>query len=390
MATTKTYGFTTAGWRTPTWQQLRDDTAGYVRSRFGASVRTDRESVVGKVVDIGTYVALGVYEGIGTLQSMLDPSQATGTYLDAAALFFGTTRKAAVASYADITVTAPAGTTVPAGASLRIVGGDGTVWTTDAVATVASGDTTVVSRATCSTTGPREAAAATSWEFVSTFTGYEDVTGLSNAADAAVGRAKETDAALRTRILSTQVPGPTARGIRAAILDVTGVTHCTVTTNRTEATVDTVPAGAFEAVVWPATSSLDDGIAEAIWTYSSATGAGSFGGQTRTVTDSEGVAVDVSWTRGTSVDIDVTVVTTRSSSAPADWSAQIDAAMDAYLETLDPGVDVSWAKVSAAALGFSWITSGTVTIRRDSDAYAASDIAIGARELAVVGTYVIS
>jgi len=384
------YGFTEAGWRTPTWAELRRDVASYVRARLGESIRTDRESVVGKLVDVGAYIARGVYEGIGAIQTQLDPSQATGTYLDAQAQLFGTARLAAAASYVDLTITAPEGTVIPAGTQVRLTSGDGTPWTSSAAATVGTGDTEVDVRFTCSVTGPREAAAASEWEFVGTFTGWEDVTDLDNAADAAVGRSLETDAALRTRLLSTQVPGPTTAGIRAGILAVTGVTNCSVTANRTELTVDTIPPGAFEAVVWPESASLEDGIAEALWTYSPATGPGSFGSVTRTVTDSEGAEVDVSWTWGTSVAIDVIAGVTRTAAAPSDWSAQVDAALDAYLASLSPGDDVSWVKMSAAVSGFPWVSTATVNIRKGLDSFASNNIAIGSRELAVPGSYTIA
>ena len=245
-------------------------------------------------------------------------------------------------------------------------------------------------RFTCTVTGPREAAASSSWEFVGTFVGWEDVTDLDNAADAAVGRSLETDAALRTRLLSTQVPGPTPAGIRAGILAVTGVTHCTVTPNRSDVTVGGIPAGAFEAVVFPESATLEDGIAEALWTYSPATGPGSYGDVTRTVTDSEGASVDVSWTWGTSVAIDVIAGVTRTAAAPSDWSAQVDAALDAYLASLSPGDDVSWVKMSAAVSGFPWVSTATVNIRKGLDSFASNNIAIGSRELAVPGSYTIA
>lgn len=383
------YGFTTDGWVTPTWAQLRADAVGYVQDRFGAGYRTDRESVLGKVVDLGVYMARGVYEAVGTLQAQLDPLQATGSYLDIAGTLAGVSRLQATASVVDVRFFAPVAHTVPSGTTIRLTGGDGLTWTTDAAGTVASGETSVVIRATASTTGPRAATALDPFEFVATYSGYEDVTSIEAAYDSATGRSVETDEAYRVRVFGSGTPGPTPNGIKAALLGVSGVENVTVTINRGETTdASGRPPGAFEAVVWPESSTLEDGIAEALWQNSSATGAGSYGAVTRTVTDSDDVSVDVSWTWGAEVGIDYAAVVIRESSAPADWADQVKAAVKAYLDSLDPGDDVVWLKVAAAVSDFSWVTSATVTMRRDAVGYGTADISISATEVAGVGSSV--
>lgn len=223
---------------------------------------------------------------------------------------------------------------------------------------VGSGAVDVVFQA--ETAGPVGALAGTLQTIATPVSGWSSVT---NLLDAATGSLQETDAALRARRnLELALDGnSTVDAIRAAILAVNqgstdpnhqAPTTCTVFYNNTDAyDANGVPPHAVEIMVQGGT---DQDIADAVW-KSVAAGTATYGNQTSTVTDSQGNAQTVHWTRPVSVPIYVTAVVNYDASQ---WPANSDAAVAAaatsalltYGQAVAVGVDARTSPLNGAIL----------------------------------------
>lgn len=172
------------------------------------------------------------------------------------------------------------------------------------------GVATGTAAATCTVTGPTAAVAYAIDTIETPITGWGNVVNLEAAV---AGQDDETDAALRVRReleLSGGGAG-TPDAIREEILDVTGVTTCTVLYNDTDATVDTIPPHAVEVMVQGgATQDIVDAIFGSV-----AAGIATFGNTSGTATDSEGTDHTIYFTRPTEVPIYVDVVLVYDSAA---------------------------------------------------------------------------
>lgn len=170
------------------------------------------------------------------------------------------------------------------------------------------------------------------------------VTSVTNLSNAVLGRAVESDVALRQRRqlnLQTTQNGTDA-GIRNKILNVDNVLQAKVSSNRTGGTVNGVPAHNISAVVL---GGLDDDIGVAIESARPC-GIDTFGSTTVTVSDSEGEDVDISFSRPTQQDIyfviDIVQNTDASEGAlfPADGADQIKNKIIEFTQNFLIGQDV--------------------------------------------------
>ncbi len=179
------------------------------------------------------------------------------------------------------------------------------------------------------------------------------ISGWNSAGDSENGNAgtdAESDAAFRLR-RSAELEGAgstSAAGIRADIIaNVPETTSVYVLENDTDATVDTIPPHAIEAVVFgPASPSSADNLAVATQILlSKAAGIGTSGNTSVDVTDSQGIEHTVSFTRPVDVDVDVEIELEMDAETYA-GDAEVELAIEQGIQDLDPGRDVTWSSVA--------------------------------------------
>ncbi len=170
------------------------------------------------------------------------------------------------------------------------------------------------------------------------------VTSVTNLSNAVLGRAVESDVALRQRRqlnLQTTQNGTDA-GIRNKILNVDNVLQAKVSSNRTGSTVNGVPAHNIFAVVL---GGSDNNIAVGIESARPC-GIDTFGSTTVTVQDSEGEDVDISFSRPTQQDIHFVIDIVQNTNAnegslfPADGADQIKNKIIEFTQNFLIGQDV--------------------------------------------------
>lgn len=214
-------------------------------------------------------------------------------------------------------------------------------------------------------TGPQDVAAAVALQIVTAVAGW---TGAVTVLAADVGRDQESDAAARARrAQSLRVAGAgTVEAIRARLLEVDGVDSATVYENATDA-VDGEgrPPHSVECVVQGGTAAA---VALAIWNAKPA-GIETQGNTSQSITDTQGFAHTIEFSRVTNVTMHVRVNVTAlyaEEDLPDDAADLIRAAVVTAGEALAPGVDVIAQRfvgpIFAAVPG---ILSMDVTVERD-------------------------
>lgn len=114
-----TYGLTTEGFLAKTLDIVRNDINTAIKNAFGATVRTDDQSILGQLVGILAERLALLWEILEIIYGMMDPDSATGAALERLALLTGTLRPQATFSAVNLVLTGDPATTVPSGNQVK-------------------------------------------------------------------------------------------------------------------------------------------------------------------------------------------------------------------------------------------------------------------------------
>lgn len=431
-----TYGVTPNGFVVKPLSVIKGELEADLRAEFGADVNLDAREPLGQLVGVMAERFSEAWDLAEAIYRAADPDGATGDGLEAIAALTGTRRAPATRSEAQAVLAGATGTIVPAGSAARSPS-NGARWSLRSVVTLAAvmpwaGATTyaagdrransgelyevVTGGASAASGGPSGTGTsivdgAVTWRWIGSGAAAADgvfdaddtgpiqalaralseiatpVSGWStvlNLADATLGHAVESDEELRVRREQglRAVGAAALDAIRADIVNLPGVTACTVFENTTASVDgDGLPAKSIEVLV---SGGVDHDIRAAIW-RSKAGGIETYGNVSGTTTDSQGVARTVKFSRPVDklVYLDVSIKID-AATFPADGDAQVQAALAA--KTYAPGDDVvSWALKKL--VGVSGVTD-VPALKVGLAAWPTTEttLAIGSRELAKLST----
>jgi uncharacterized phage protein gp47/JayE len=356
------------------------------RSVFGSDVNLSEYSPLGmffKVVafsmaviwQLAEYVYYGAYK-----------DTAEGYQLDGVCQYIGITRKPASYATGTVTFTGTEGTVIP----LQFLVSTGTYqfWTQQ-IATIPVGGTVDVPIRAIELGNTSNVLASTITTIVNPLRG---VTAVTNTLGTTGGADVETDEALRARYNESISLGgaSTTSAIEAELLQVQNVVAAVVTENVTMATVDGIPAKAFEAMVYGGTNS---DIADAIY-RTKAAGIQAFGDITVPITDDNGQVHNIGFSRVAEVPVYVHVtLTTDSELFPVAGMTTIETNIIKYIGGTDAdttkyyglglGDDVVYTKIIGICHSVAGVTDVTVTLSTDNITFTAANVAIATGEVAV-------
>lgn len=184
--------------------------------------------------------------------------------------------------------------------------------------------------------GPVVALSGTLTEIGSPVSGWDEVT---NLLDAELGEEEESDADVRVRRTAalSGLGNATVEALRGALLALADVETVKVFENDTDATVSSRPPHSFEALV---VGGEDQDIWDAIFANKAA-GIASYGSESGSVEDSQGISHTIKFSRPTIVEIYLDVTLTVDADYPVDGDALVKAAILAWAaENLEIGSDV--------------------------------------------------
>jgi uncharacterized phage protein gp47/JayE len=263
------------------------------------------------------------------IYAAMDPDANTGQAQDAICAITGTLRDPARRSLVTCLCNLDAGTTLPAGSVASVTGNPSARFRSIAdYVSPSSGNHAVDFESEA--TGPIVANAGTLIVIATPLTGWNSVT---NAADASLGAAVESDTALRIkREEELAIAGAaTVDAIRAALLALAGVELASVYENTTDVVdpVTGLPPRAFEALIYEPVHLSNDLIAQTIWKEKGA-GVPSYGNTSGLATDSEGVQHRVYFSRPALVDVYLDITIGVDPDYPGGGDALVKAAVALY------------------------------------------------------------
>lgn len=304
------------------------DLTGYVErvqavltGAFGADLNLDAETPQGQLVGLLALALTEVDEVLVHVASGMSLNLAAGRQLDDWATLLRVYRLAGERSTVTATLAGSSGTFVPAGSRARTT--DGAVFRTVDDSRIESGGTVDTTMESVEF-GPVIAHAGDLNQLADIITGW---TGITNAADATLGRDAETDAEFRRRY-----SGETAvhareslEAIRARLLFVTGVTDARIEDNPSTASVtrQTV-AIAARSLLCIVDGGADTDVASAIRNAKPA-GIPTVGTSSATV---EGRTIR--WRKVRKVPVDVVIETTLHAGFPPDGIARLKTRLAAW------------------------------------------------------------
>lgn len=434
-----TYGLTTTGFVTKTVEVIVEELREGFRQIFGLAPK----GIVAKLIGIFAEREALLWELAEAIYKSQDPDAAIGQALDAICALVGVFRKPATKSTVTLTLTGTPATTVDLGSRAKVPETTSifetiadaeivalTAWVTITLYAVNDRVTNdgkayiCITAGTSGATGPvlgaddvgneDETDGTAHWRYMGDGTGAVDAAaqaittgplvaesgdcteidtpvggwdGVINLLDANVGTDIETHEALRAR-RDTEVAAPGTSpipAIRAALLELDGVTSVTVFYNNTDTTdADGIPPHSVEALV---RGGDDQDIWDALFA-NVAGGIGTHGGEVGTFTDSEGTDHTLKFSRPTEIPIYVIMdVLVDDDEFPDGGEDLIETAIVEWGDVQKSGKNaVAWgvAKNADAVVGVLDVTACYIGI---APAPASSaTIAIALRELATYDT----
>ena len=290
------------------------------RTALGSDLDLAPETPQGQIIEQMALMFAQEDEAVVAIGNGLSSSRAIGRQVDDLYSLLGITRLLSTHSTVEATLTGVANTVIPDGARARTAAGD-LFALTSRITIPAAGTVDATMRAV--ETGPVAADAGALMLIVDPIAGW---TGVTNAADATLGRNAETDQQYRARygrVLARNAVGP-LDAIEAALRKTDGVTDALVAENATDSnvTVQTLTIAAY-SILAIVEGGIDGDVGAAIARAKSA-GAGTSGAETVLVPHAGGRhATTIRFQRVAPVPITVVVDTTFGIGFPGNGTALI-------------------------------------------------------------------
>lgn len=333
---------TSAGLTIPTYADIRDDLIESAKSIYGQDIYLEPDSQDYQYISI---FAAKIYDAMQSVQLAYNsrgPSTAIGAALDGIIKINGIARNSATYSTCVVTLTGTAGALITNGV---VQDSSGYKWGLPSLVTIGSTGAVSVT-ATCQTIG---AIAANIGDISIITTPTMGWTAVNNAVAATVGTAVETDSQLKARqsTSTAQQSLTVLEGTKGAIADIDNVTRFIVYENDTgDVDANGLPAHSITAVVEGGDNTA---IATAIYNKK---GPGCYTNGTTTValTDKYDQVVTIGFYRPDYIDIDSVINVKALPGYTTQTTADIKAAVVAYLNSLAIGDDLAISSLWGASL----------------------------------------
>ena len=347
------------------------------QSIYGSDIYVEPDSQDGQWLGI---LAAAVDDANGECEAAYNsfsPSTAQGTGLSSVVKINNIQRLVPSYSTCDVTLVGVVGTTITNGI---VIDASGNQWTLPSPVVIPSAGQIDVT-ATCAVLGAIAAAPGTINQIFTQFRGFQSVT---NAASATPGAPVETDPKLRIRqSISTEIPTVSVLdGILGAIAAIPGVARFRGYENDGDiADANSIPGGCISLVV---DGGDEQAIANAIGVKKTP-GCGTYGTTIETFTDAYGIPHAIGFFRPTEPPITWVVTLHALAGYTADIAASIQAALSNWTNNLGIGASILLTRAWVPANLCGGPNSSTfelvsITVARDGNAQAASDVTIAFNE----------
>lgn len=428
------YGVTSTGFNPMTFSDIKAEMEEEARAEWGENVDLTPQSFLGQIIGVQAERYATLWDLAERVYASRDPDQATESALEVVCAITGTVKEPARATSVQGVAIGTNATVLPVG-RVASVSGTGERFATTETVTIATlsartpgaayavgdlitGDSGKVYSCTTAITASDTAPTGTgssiadddgTWRYcgagtaavavecdaeetgainalAGTLTTIETPVGgwtsIFNPLDGDLGADVETDAALRVRREDELRAAGTSpvEAIRADLLEVDDVESVTVFENNTDTTDgDGIPPHSVEALVL---GGDDTDIFEQLFA-STAGGIRTHGTESGSVTDSQGHAHTIEFSRATEVPIYMIVnVTYDATQYPADGDQQVETAILAFGNLSGFGKNAVAASFVAQAFGIDGVIDCQVLIDDAPAPATSTTVAVGLREIA--------
>jgi uncharacterized phage protein gp47/JayE len=377
------FGLTDAGFVLKRLADIKAELEATFQSAFGSGINLDARTPEGQIIGIQAERESLIWELAQSIYNIFNPDAAQGASLDGLAAITAVSRLAATYSTVTAIVHGSDGTVIPAGFVVSVAGNKSARFVTTASGVIAGGVVSLPFQA--ESTGPVQAPSGT---LAIIETPVSGVTSVSNALDAVIGRATETDAEFRLRRQASlsREGAASHEGIRKKILAVFGVVRASVIENDTGTTdSDGRPAHSIECV---ASGGDDQAVADAIY-FSKAAGILTYGGESETVIDSQGVTHTIKFSRPENILVYLKVLVTQNNNPnegpvyPETGDANVKAAVLAFGNSTQMGRDVILSQYYTPINTVPGVFGMNVQQSIDGTHWFSTNLVISANQLAV-------
>jgi uncharacterized phage protein gp47/JayE len=377
------FGITDSGFETKRLDDIKTEIEDSLKSELGAGINLTPQSPLGQIVGIMAERFALLWELGEEIYNAPYPESSFGTSLDDSASIVGVTRLPATYSTVTVRVFGANGTAVPLGFVVSVSGNPNARFESTVADTIGvSGYVDIPFQA--EDTGAIEAPAGSLTVIETPVAGVDST---NNTLDADVGRDIETDQELKTRRQERLQRAGTAtvEGIRNNIAQVENVESVTVVEN-TDIVPDSEgrPGKSFESIVL---GGDEDEIAESIWEAKPA-GIETDGDITKSMTDSQGLAHDIKFSRPTEKDIWMIINITPNADPnegalyPADGDNLVEEVVLEYGATFQLGQDVVTSRFYTPINTVPGVIGIEVLVGFSSPPTSSANLPIGPGELA--------
>jgi len=289
-------GLSGAGFERKRQVEIKEDIETALKLAFGDNIDLQAQSGFGQFVGIMSEALSDQWEQLENVYNSQYPTTASGVGLSNIVKLNGLTRIAEEFSVVIGVISGIPGTVVEIG-SIAKTSDTSAEFATDNEVTIPAGGSINVGL-TCTTPGSIYADAGTLTVIGSSVYGW---TGITNAADATLGRDEETDAELRDRQDETTLSAGqnNSDSLYGQLLNLPGVIDAFVLDNKTHITdPNGIPPHSFEAIIQ---SGAEAEILAVIWN-NTVQGINSSGDSSGFITDSQGFLQEVFYTRPTGIE----------------------------------------------------------------------------------------
>jgi uncharacterized phage protein gp47/JayE len=342
--TTLSVTISESGITAPSYEDILNSYLASLRQIYGFDIYLEPDSQDLQLAAVWTLAQHDSNQALISIYNGFLPSASQGAFLSALVKINGLARKISSNSIATLTLIGQAGTQIVNGVAQDA---NGNLWNLPPLVTIpAAGGIDAV--ATAQSTGNIAAGAGTINIISTPILGWQSVT---NAADAEVGNAIETDAQLRARqAQSTSLPAQTTlQSIQAAVANLAGVRRSAIYENSSAvADGNGIPSHSIAVVV----DGGDPTAIASVIELKKAPGTGTFGTTSIVVLDPSGLSLAINFFSLVSVPVYVTV-TIRPLAGYVDLSGDIAQAIVDFINSIPIGNSVfyNWLFTPASLNG---------------------------------------
>lgn len=369
------------GYIRPTYEELLEARIAQAQELFGDDIDTSDASPLGKFIRLAVQDLADAYEAQEIIYYARFPNTATGQNLDRLMPFAGISRNPATRARHTVKFIGTPNATVENGFLVGTTG-DEEFYLVNNLTLDSSGEGT----GTVECTESGKVGNVTLGAITEIVNPDVNVTSIVHTAVEELGEETEDDVRLRARF-DEAIKGSgsaTMAAIHGAIMRVSGVRDCIIEENDTDQTDSRgIPAHSFEVLVY-APSSVDQEIAEAIFSKKPI-GIKSYGDVSKTVTDVSGNTQTIKFSRITDKNVYVKITIKTDSRFELDGVTQIKNALVDYVDTLGAGNDLIFTSMYRYIYGVAGVTEVTsLTLSTDGANYSAANITIDSDKIAAL------